>query len=139
MDCSLPVFSACGIFQEQCWSWSPFPTLGHIPDPGIKFASLVSSAFAGNFFTTDAPVKPQMASLLLVPLGKATEWIRYTLSSLFMDCTFVCLFNTKKVQNSRKLESPEVGMFPDEVKVTPAFLFQFLCCKWEPFLQYSAT
>ena len=31
-----------------------------------------------------------------------------------MDFTFVYLF--KEVQNSRKLESPEVGMFPAEVK-----------------------
>ena len=68
MDCSLPVFSAHGIFQATMLELVAIPTLGDIPDPGIKFASLVSSTFTPN-----AAVKPQVGSLSLVPLGKATE------------------------------------------------------------------
>ena len=30
----------------------PFPTLGDLPDPGIKPVSLVPPALAGRFFTT---------------------------------------------------------------------------------------
>ena len=68
MDCSLPVFSAHGIFQATMLELVAIPTLGDIPDPGIKLASLVSSTFTPN-----AAVKPQGGSLSLVPLGKATE------------------------------------------------------------------
>ena len=36
----------------------PFPTPGHLPDPGIKPESLASPAVAGGFFTTETPGKP---------------------------------------------------------------------------------
>ena len=36
----------------------PFPTTGHLPDPGIKPASPASPALAGRFFTTEPPGKP---------------------------------------------------------------------------------
>ena len=36
----------------------PFPTPGHLPDPGIKPTSLVSPALAGRFFTIVPPGKP---------------------------------------------------------------------------------
>ena len=42
--------SICGIFQEEYWSG--LPTLGDLPDPGIKPTSLVSPALANGFFTT---------------------------------------------------------------------------------------
>ena len=42
----------------------PFPTPGHLPDPGIKPESLASPAVPGGFFTTETPGKP--------PVG---EWI----------------------------------------------------------------
>ena len=38
----------------------PFPTPGHLPDPGIKPESLASPAVAGGFFTTETPGKPPM-------------------------------------------------------------------------------
>ena len=33
MDCSLPVSSAHGIFQQEYWSRLPFPTPGDLPNP----------------------------------------------------------------------------------------------------------
>ena len=36
----------------------PFPSPGNRPEPGIKLASPVSSALAGEFFTAEPPGKP---------------------------------------------------------------------------------
>ena len=33
----------------EYWSGLPFPTLGDLPDPGIKLTSFVSPALAGRF------------------------------------------------------------------------------------------
>ena len=38
-----------GFSRQECWSGLPFPSLGDLPDPGIKPAS---PALAGGFFTT---------------------------------------------------------------------------------------
>ena len=45
---SPPVSSLHGIFQAECWRGLPFPTPGHLPDPGIKPASLGSPAWVGR-------------------------------------------------------------------------------------------
>ena len=42
--------------QEYC-SGLPFPTPGHLPDPGIEPTSLGSPALAGGLFTTEPPGK----------------------------------------------------------------------------------
>ena len=41
------------IYKEY-WSGLPFPSPGDLPDPGIKCMSLVSPAWAGQFFTASA-------------------------------------------------------------------------------------
>ena len=41
--------------KQEYWSGLPFPSLGDLSDPGIKPGSLVSPAFAGEFFTTVPP------------------------------------------------------------------------------------
>ena len=38
--------------RQKYWSGLPFPTLEHLPHPGIKPASLAPLALAGRFFTT---------------------------------------------------------------------------------------
>ena len=48
--------------QEHC-SGLPFPSPGNLHDPGIKPRSL---AFAGWFFTTEPPGKPQVYSTVLL-------------------------------------------------------------------------
>ena len=36
MDCSLIGSSVHGIFQARILEWVPFPSPGHLPDPGIE-------------------------------------------------------------------------------------------------------
>ena len=43
-----------GFFSQEYWSGLPFPSPGDLPNPGIKPASPVSPALAGQFFTTSA-------------------------------------------------------------------------------------
>ena len=45
-------------FRQEYWSGLPFPTLGHLPDPGVEPTSLASSALPGEFFNTALPGKP---------------------------------------------------------------------------------
>ena len=52
MDCSLPGFSVCGIFQARILEWLPLGTPGDLSDPGIKPKPFASLALAGRFFTT---------------------------------------------------------------------------------------
>ena len=42
--------------KQEYWTGQPFPSPGHLPDPGIKLASL---ALAGRLFTTESPGKPR--------------------------------------------------------------------------------
>jgi len=44
--------------RQEYWGELPFPAPGDLPDPGIKLQSPVSSALAGQFFTTEPPEKP---------------------------------------------------------------------------------
>ena len=36
MDCSPPGSSVVGFSRQEYWSGLPFPSLGDLPDPGIK-------------------------------------------------------------------------------------------------------
>ena len=47
-----------GFSKQEYWGGLPFSTPGHLPDPGVKPASLASPALIGRFFTTVLPVKP---------------------------------------------------------------------------------
>ena len=44
--------------RQEYWSGLPFPSLGDLPNPGIKSAYPASPALAGGFFTTEPPGKP---------------------------------------------------------------------------------
>ena len=44
--------------RQEYWSGLSFPPPGDLPHPGIKLSSLVSSALAGKFFTTEPTGKP---------------------------------------------------------------------------------
>ena len=56
MDCSLPGFSIHGISHTRILSGLPFLSPGDLLYPGIK---PTSSAMAGEFFTTEPPIKVQ--------------------------------------------------------------------------------
>ena len=45
--------------RQEHWSGLPFPSLGRLPNPGIKPAS---PALAGGFFTTEPPGAPTWMS-----------------------------------------------------------------------------
>ena len=46
-----------GFSRQEYWSGLPFPSLGHLPDSGIKSKSLPSPALAGGFFTSRTLVR----------------------------------------------------------------------------------
>ena len=54
MDYCPSGFTIYGIFQGRILEWLPLPTLGNLPNPGIKPRSLPSPALAGRFFITSA-------------------------------------------------------------------------------------
>ena len=57
MDCSLPSSSSHGIFRQKYWHALLCLSPGDLPDPGIEPLSLMSSAWAGGFFTTSTTWK----------------------------------------------------------------------------------
>ena len=65
MDCSPPGSSVHGISQAGILEL-PFPPPGDLPDLRIDSESLVSSVFAGRFFTTSATWEAQCAAILKV-------------------------------------------------------------------------
>ena len=44
-----------GFLRQEHWSGLPFPSPGHLPDPGIE---PTFPALTGGFFTTEASGKP---------------------------------------------------------------------------------
>ena len=48
-----------GFSRQEYWSGLPCPPPGDLPDPGIKPASLMSLALAGEFFTTNTTWEAQ--------------------------------------------------------------------------------
>ena len=54
--CPAPLFM--GFPRQEYWSGLPFPSLGDLPDPGIKPMSPEPHVLAGRFFTTEPPGKP---------------------------------------------------------------------------------
>ena len=54
MDCSLAGSLSVKFSRQEYSRGLPFPTLGDLPDPGIKPVSLESLALAGRFFTNRA-------------------------------------------------------------------------------------
>ena len=57
-DYSPPGSSVHEIFRQDCWSRLPFPSPGDLSNPWIQSVSLVFSALAVKFLTTEPPRKP---------------------------------------------------------------------------------
>ena len=55
IDCHASL--SMGFPRQEYWSGWTFPTLGHLPDPGIELAS---PALASRFFTTEPSGSPLM-------------------------------------------------------------------------------
>ena len=54
--------------RQEYWSGLPFPSPGHLLDPGIE---LVSPALAGRFFTTAPSGKP---CVVYIAIFKTVSW-----------------------------------------------------------------
>ena len=50
------------VFRQEYWRGLPFPSLGDLPDPGIK---TVSPALADGLFTSEPPGEPVARETLL--------------------------------------------------------------------------
>ena len=50
VNCSPPGSVSMEFSRKEYWGRLPFPTPGHLPDPRIEPASLVSPALTGDFF-----------------------------------------------------------------------------------------
>ena len=73
-----PGSSVHGSFYQGCWSGLPFPTLGDLPDPGIK---PTSPASASRFCTPAPPGNPRMLALIL-QMGKLRPLVLRGLSKI---------------------------------------------------------
>ena len=60
MDCSLPGSSVHGILQARIRKWVAISFSGDIPNPGIKFVSLMPPVLSGRFLTTRATWEAQV-------------------------------------------------------------------------------
>ena len=80
-----------GFPKQEHWSGLPFPSPGHLPNPGIEPAS---PALAGRFFTSETlgkPTRRERALQNLQPLNSASQpaplspkpWERYKKTSSF--------------------------------------------------------
>ena len=63
MDYSPSGSSVHEFSRQEYWSGLPFPSPGDLPDPEIKWASLMSPASAGRLFTTNATWKAHVHRL----------------------------------------------------------------------------
>ena len=88
-----------GFPRQEFWSWSPFPTPGDIPEPGIELESLASTSIGGlilyqlhhllsRFSHVRLCVTPEMAAHEAPPVpgilqARTLEWV----AIYFSNCT----------------------------------------------------
>ena len=51
-----------GFPRQESWNGLPFPSPGHLPNPGIRPLSFSDPALAGRFFSSRPPGKPRCVS-----------------------------------------------------------------------------
>ena len=73
--------------RQEYWSGLPFPSPGHLPNPGIELMSLVSDALAGRFFTASATWEASYIAVIQKFFSK-----RASPSFLFLLCLRAKLF-----------------------------------------------
>ena len=61
LDCSLLGSSVWDFFKQDCWSRSPFPSPGDLPDPGIKSTSPAPPALQADSLHTESAGKPRLS------------------------------------------------------------------------------
>ena len=81
-----------GFPRQQCRGGLPFPFPEDVPDPGIK---PMSPAWAGGFFTTESPGKPNEQILSCKYLLRCIPWVCVTWTWMRHSCSFGVLCLTK--------------------------------------------
>ena len=72
-----------GLPWQEYWSGLPCPPPGDLPDPGIEFASLISPALAGGFFTTSATWEAHQSHYAELKRQDTEEYIYTVLFHLY--------------------------------------------------------
>ena len=79
LDYSSPGSSSMEFSRQEYWRGLPFPTLQHLPHPGIEPASLAPPALAVRFFTTAPSGKLSLEGryciILISVFPMFKEWI----------------------------------------------------------------
>ena len=83
IDYSLRGSSIMGFSRQEYWSGLPCPPPGDLPDPGIEFASLISPALAGGFFTTSATWEAHQSHYAELKRQDTEEYIYTVLFHLY--------------------------------------------------------
>ena len=108
MNCSSPGFSVHGFLQARILEWSPFPSPGDLPDPGMK------------------PRSPtlQTNSLLSEPPSQSVSSVAQTCPTLCdpMNCSTPGLLSITNSQSSPKLTSIELVMPSRHLILCPPLL-----------------
>ena len=61
-------------FKQEYWNSLQYPTLGGLPNAGIKPAFLVSPALAGEFFATEPPTNNSKICIkIMCEIAKETQ------------------------------------------------------------------
>ena len=63
--------------RQEYWSGLPFPFPGDLPDPGIELSSLVSSALADGFFTSETARKSKKVFTTVFYQHEFLFFVRY--------------------------------------------------------------
>ena len=69
-QCTHQASLSMGFSRQESWSGVPLPSLGDLPDSGIKSRS---PALAGRFFTFEPPGKPRYVKWCLISLSCRTH------------------------------------------------------------------
>ena len=81
-----------GFPRQEYWNGLPCPPPEDLPNPGIKAAFLMSSAFAGRFFMTSATWEARVVAVQLLSCVQVfvTPWTVARQAPLFMGFSMDC-------------------------------------------------
>ena len=86
-----------GFSRQEYWSGVPFPSPGHLPNPGIEPTSHYVSCTASRFFTTSTTWETQ-----LFVHERIQKWRQYLNSLRFLFATDAFFFQRLEAEDTRK-------------------------------------